>query len=81
MAEDDTDLRAAIHRLEKENRRLWDSHDELMRDQTTIEKAQTKIEKRLDVIEAWLAAEDDRGSVSADSRRKRLKPAAEDSTE
>lgn len=76
MATDDTDVRAELHRLAKENRRLWDSHDELMRDQTTaekliekMEKLIEKMEKRLKVVEAWLAAEDDR-----------LKPAAKDST-
>jgi len=66
---DDTNLQGRLLALEKENRRLWKSHDDLMRDQTETEKAVERLDKRLKVVEAWLAAGDD------------LKPAAEGSTE
>lgn len=42
---DDTDLRAAVHRLEAENKRLWAANDELMRDQVAIEKRLDRLEK------------------------------------
>lgn len=57
MAGDDTDVLGRLLKLEAENRRLWRAMDELMRDQTKTEKAQEKAEKRLRVVEAWLAAE------------------------
>ncbi len=43
---DDTDLRAAILKLEAENRRLWTAMDELMRDQTSIERRLERLEKK-----------------------------------
>lgn len=49
-----------IQRLEAENKRLWKAIDELMRDQTKSDKKTEKLEKRVTIIEAWLAAEDEK---------------------
>lgn len=42
---DTTDVLGRLLALEAENKRLWNEMDELMRDQTSIEKRLDKLEK------------------------------------